>query len=78
MPADLSIVHMVLNASIPVQCVLALLAFASLMSWAIIFHKLLVIRRARVEAVKFEASFWSGGDLAQLYRTVEQIGRAHV
>jgi biopolymer transport protein TolQ len=75
MPADLSIIHMVLQASIPVQLVLALLAFASLMSWAIIFNKRMVIRRARREADQFETSFWSGGDLAQLYRTVESRGR---
>ena len=75
MPADLSIIHMVLQASIPVQLVLALLAFASLMSWAIIFNKRMVINRARREADQFETSFWSGGDLAQLYRTVESRGR---
>jgi len=76
MPADLSIVRLVLQASIPVQVVLALLAFASLMSWAIIFNKRAVISRARREADQFETSFWSGGDLAQLYRTVESKGRA--
>jgi biopolymer transport protein TolQ len=75
MPNDLSIIRLVLQASIPVQVVLALLAFASLMSWAIIFNKRLVISRARREADQFEASFWSGGDLAQLYRTVESRGR---
>jgi biopolymer transport protein TolQ len=75
MPADLSIIHLVLQASIPVQVVLALLAFASLMSWAIIFNKSAVVRRARREADQFETSFWSGGDLAQLYRTVESKGR---
>ncbi len=75
MPADLSIIRLVLQASIPVQLVLALLAFASLMSWAIIFNKSTVVRRARREADQFETSFWSGGDLAQLYRTVESKGR---
>ncbi len=75
MPADLSIIHLVLQASIPVQLVLALLAFASLMSWAIIFNKRMVINRARREADQFETSFWSGGDLAQLYRSVESRGR---
>lgn len=75
MPADLSIIRLVLEASIPVQLVLALLAFASLMSWAIIFGKRSVISRARREADQFESSFWSGGDLAQLYRTVESRGR---
>jgi biopolymer transport protein TolQ len=75
MPADLSIIRLVVQASIPVQLVLALLAFASLMSWAIIFSKSRVISRARREADQFETSFWSGGDLAQLYRTVEARGR---
>jgi biopolymer transport protein TolQ len=75
MPADLSIIHMVLEASIPVQLVLALLAFASVMSWAIIFNKSSLIRRARREADQFETNFWSGGDLAQLYRNVESRGR---
>jgi biopolymer transport protein TolQ len=76
MPADLSIIRLVIQASIPVQLVLALLAFASLMSWAIIFNKRMVISRARREADQFETSFWSGGDLAQLYRNVESKGRA--
>jgi biopolymer transport protein TolQ len=75
MPADLSIIRLVLEASIPVQLVLALLAFASVMSWAIIFNKSSLIRRARREAEQFETSFWSGGDLAQLYRSVESRGR---
>jgi biopolymer transport protein TolQ len=75
MPADLSIIRLVLQASIPVQLVLALLAFASLMSWAIIFSKRAVISRASRDADQFETSFWSGGDLAQLYRTVESKGR---
>jgi biopolymer transport protein TolQ len=75
MPADLNLVRLVLQASIPVQLVLALLAFASVMSWAIIFSKRAVISRARREADQFETSFWSGGDLAQLYRSVESRGR---
>ena len=74
MPQDLSIVRLVLQASVPVQIVIALLAFASLMSWAIIFSKRTMIRRARAEADHFEGSFWSGGDLAQLYRGIESRG----
>jgi biopolymer transport protein TolQ len=44
------------------------------MSWAIIFSKRMMIRRARREADEFESSFWSGGDLAQLYRGIESRG----
>ena len=76
MTPDLSIVRLVLQASIPVQVVLALLALASLASWAIIFRKRIVIRRARREADQFENNFWSGGDLSQLYRGIESRGGA--
>jgi biopolymer transport protein TolQ len=76
MPQDLSLVRLVMQASVPVQIVIALLAFASLMSWAIIFQKRMVTRRARREADQFENSFWSGGDLAQLYRGIEARGGA--
>ncbi len=76
MPQDLSVVHLILQASVLVQVVLALLAFASLTSWAIIFQKRMVTRRARQEADRFEQSFWSGGDLSQLYRGIESRGGA--
>jgi biopolymer transport protein TolQ len=73
---DLSIIRLVGEASIPVQIVIAILLFASLYSWAIIFRKRMVIRRARREADQFENSFWSGGDLSQLYRGIESRGGA--
>ncbi|MGH8149989.1 MAG: protein TolQ [Steroidobacteraceae bacterium] len=76
MPQDFSIVRLIVSASVLVQVVLAVLAFASLTSWAIIFQKRIVTRRARREADQFEQSFWSGGDLAQLYRGIEQRGGA--
>jgi biopolymer transport protein TolQ len=73
---DLSIIRLILGATIPVQIVLALLAMASLVSWAIIFRKRIVISRARREADQFEQNFWSGGDLSQLYRGIEARGNA--
>jgi biopolymer transport protein TolQ len=76
MPQDLDIIRLVTEASIPVQIVIALLALASLSSWAIIFRKRRVIHRARSEADSFENNFWSGGDLAQLYRGIESRGGA--
>jgi biopolymer transport protein TolQ len=76
MNGDLSIIRLIAEASIAVQLVIALLVAASLASWAIIFAKRRVIRRARMEADQFESSFWSGGDLAQLYRTLESRGGA--
>jgi biopolymer transport protein TolQ len=76
MPQDLSIIRLVAEASIPVQMVIAMLVLASLTSWTIIFRKRRVINRARSEADQFENNFWSGGDLAQLYRGIESRGGA--
>ena len=73
---QLSIIRLIVQASVPVQIVIAILLLASLSSWAIIFRKRLVIGRARREAEQFENNFWSGGDLAQLYRAIESRGGA--
>ena len=73
---QLSIIRIIAEASVPVQIVIGILLLASLSSWAIIFRKRLVIGRARRNADQFENSFWSGGDLAQLYRAIEQRGGA--
>ncbi|MGH8200709.1 MAG: protein TolQ [Steroidobacteraceae bacterium] len=76
MNGQLSIIRLVVDASVPVQIVVGLLLLASLTSWAIIFRKRLLIGRARREADQFENNFWSGGDLAQLYRAIESHGGA--
>jgi biopolymer transport protein TolQ len=59
--------HLVLGASLPVQLVLLILLLASVASWALIFHKSSVLRRARAQAKRFEESFWSGGSLNDFY-----------
>ncbi len=67
--ADLSIVTLVMNASVVVKCVLGLLIVASLASWATIFSKAIVLSRSARETDDFEKRFWSGADLAKLYET---------
>ena len=42
MSTDLSITHLILNASPVVQFVIALLVFASLSSWSMIFDRMRV------------------------------------
>ncbi|MFT3905632.1 MAG: protein TolQ [Steroidobacteraceae bacterium] len=76
MPQELSIIRLVMQASTVVQVVMALLLLASLMSWTIIFRKSALVGRARRDADRFESSFWSGGDLAALYRGIEARGGA--
>ncbi len=76
MTTDMSLLNLVMNASIAVQIVLLLLLAASFVSWSIIFTKRQLIRRTKAASDDFEASFWSGGDLNTLYRsaTREQGG----
>ena len=76
MSGDLSILKLVMQAGPVVKVVMGLLLAASLMSWAIIFEKRMLVRRARSNADRFENSFWSGGDLSALYRSIEARGHA--
>jgi len=67
MTGDMSVIGLLIEASIPVQIVMLLLVIASLMSWSIIFTKRRLIRRTKNASDEFEAAFWSGGDLNTLY-----------
>ena len=69
MTADMSVISLLWDASMPVQIVMVLLLGASLMSWSIIFSKRRLIRRTKDASDEFEAAFWSGGDLNTLYRS---------
>jgi biopolymer transport protein TolQ len=72
MGSELSLMDLVLDASLVVQLVLLILVLASVLSWAAIFDRSRVVRRARDAADNFEAKFWSGGDLSALYRELGQ------
>ena len=76
MGAELSLLDLVLNASLVVQLVLLILVLASVLSWAAIFDRSRVVKRARNAADDFEARFWSGGDLSALYRELGQEEKA--
>lgn len=65
---EMSLTHLVLDASFVVQLVMLLLLVVSLLSWTLIFFKYSVIKRARATADQFERRFWSGVDLSELYR----------
>jgi len=76
MDQKLSVINLVLHASWIVQVVIALLLGASVASWAIIFAKRHLLRRSRSSADQFENTFWSGGELTNLYRTIEARANA--
>jgi len=65
---QLSLLDLVLGASLTVQAVMALLLLASMLSWYMIVNRFIYFRNARDEMYLFEERFWSGIDLAQLYR----------
>ena len=67
-----SIFEIVFGAPLVVKFVMALLVFLSIWTWAIIVSKILLISRATREAAAFESSFWSGGNLDELYEKVGQ------
>ncbi|MSO72341.1 MAG: protein TolQ [Rhodospirillaceae bacterium] len=61
-----------LQADIIVKIVIAMLIFASLWSWGIIFDKTLRLRSLGRQAEEFEERFWSGSSLEELYERVGQ------
>lgn len=76
MGTDLSLLHLVLNASLLVQGVLVLLLLVSVISWTMIFQKGYTIKMARRTAKAFENKFWVGSDLTMLYREVSAQPKA--
>jgi len=53
------LLELVLSAGPVVKTVLLVLVYFSLVSWAIIFHKLAVIRKAMIQTDRFLDFFWS-------------------
>ncbi len=67
MNQDLSILHLVLNASVVVQLVMLLLVVISVSSWAAIFRKLFALKRVNALNEGFEREFWSSTTLKELF-----------
>jgi biopolymer transport protein TolQ len=68
MSSDLSLLNLILHASLVVQLVLLVLVLASVTSWTMILDRGRVLGKARRLANAFEERFWSGGDLSALYK----------
>jgi biopolymer transport protein TolQ len=67
MNQDMSILHLVLNASVVVQLVMLLLVLVSVASWSAIFRKLFALKRIKAMNEGFERDFWSGTTLKELF-----------
>ena len=72
MSEQLGILELVLGASFTVQAVMFILTLASVVSWFMILQRFLLLRRTDAELYTFEDRFWSGVDLAQIYREGNQ------
>ncbi len=72
MNQDLSILHLVLNASFVVQAVMLLLVVVSVASWAAIFRKLFALNKVASLNDEFERDFWSGTSLNELFQSAAQ------
>ena len=72
---DMSIVSLVMQASLVVQLVMLLLVGLSVTSWAAIFRKLTAIKRIRQLNDEFERVFWSGTSLNELFASATQNAR---
>jgi biopolymer transport protein TolQ len=68
MNQDLSIITLVLHASVVVQIVMALLLGVSLTSWSIIFGKVIGLKRVRSDNEEFDREFWAGRTLQELFQ----------
>ena len=66
MSQDLSILNLVLHATLVVQVVMVGLLAVSVVSWSMIFGKVFGLQKVRTLNESFEREFWSGKNLAEL------------
>ena len=72
---NLSILSLILDASLLVQLVMAILFVASVISWIMIVQRGLYLRNAERDFKSFEDTFWSGIDLNNLYHELSQLAK---
>lgn len=71
---ELNILELIWGASLPVKGVMLILIIFSIASWVIIFRKQALLAAANTGANEFEERFWSGSDLAALFKDVNASG----
>ena len=69
---NLSILALIVNASLLVQAVMAILFIASVISWIMIIQRGLFLSGAERSFREFEDTFWSGVDLNKLYQELTE------
>ena len=74
MNGELNLFSLMWHASLPVQLVMIILLGFSFASWVIIFRKRAMLNESLANTDAFEERFWSGTDLAGLFREVSTKG----
>lgn len=69
---NLSILALIMNASVLVQAVMLILLIASVMSWVMIVQRGLFLGNAQTSFRAFEDTFWSGVDLFDYYHELTE------
>ncbi|MEL7025853.1 MAG: protein TolQ [Pseudomonadota bacterium] len=67
---DFTLLGLFGRATLTVQLVMIMLILASVWGWAVIIGKLITFRKARAEAMRFDAEFGSGEPLDELFDTI--------
>jgi biopolymer transport protein TolQ len=75
--SDLSLITLLIDASIPVQLIILLLLTISVLSWTYIFGKHSTLKRANEQTRHFEDDFWAGGDLSVLQQAISSRRAEH-
>jgi biopolymer transport protein TolQ len=73
MSGSLNYFEMVTHSGPIVAGVLLILVLSSIASWTIIFRKLLHLRRAQQESVRFLETFWRSKRLESIYAATEEM-----
>lgn len=64
---SMSVVSLIINASIVVQLVMLILFSLSMISWYMIWQRQAVLSKTKKALMNFEERFWSGIDLSRLF-----------
>ena len=70
---DFSVIDLFLQASLIVQSVMLLLLMVSIISWIVIFERYFNLNRIKEANKAFEKEFWSGKDLNELYKGLDEV-----
>lgn len=73
-PESMNVMFLVTTAGPVVQLVLLILVIMSVVTWAIIFSKLIVLRRAAKKSDKFLDLYQASGNFGNLYSSTRHLG----